>query len=159
VPLDAAEALGSAEQTEPEPTAAHVTVITPALDVSRDVAQPPDQILDAVRGGEEATQPGAGPSLSTGSVSSMLPDLRSRGKWTDTCGSVGGGASRLLLRLGHAAAVALPFDRDNFRVVNDAVDQRRGGGRVRKDGGPFAKRQIRGQDQTPPFVAPADDLE
>src|SRR5712692_8578334 len=54
-------------------------------------------------------------------------------------GSVGGGRSRrLLFRLGHTAAVALPFDGDDLRVVDHAIDERRGGGRVREDARPFA---------------------
>src|SRR5712691_4127159 len=53
--LDAPEALGGAQQAEPDPPPAHVAV-APALDVPRDVAQRPDEILDAVRRGEEAAQ-------------------------------------------------------------------------------------------------------
>src|SRR5437870_12290423 len=54
--LDAPEALGGAEQAEPDPSPAHVPV-APALDVPRDVAQGADQILDAVRRREEAAEP------------------------------------------------------------------------------------------------------
>jgi hypothetical protein len=47
VPLDTPEALGGAQQTEPDPPPPHVA-IAPALDVPRDVSHGADQILDAV---------------------------------------------------------------------------------------------------------------
>src|SRR4030095_3907767 len=53
--LDSPEALGGAQQAEPDPPPAHVA-IAPALDVPRDLPQRPDEILDAVRGREEAAQ-------------------------------------------------------------------------------------------------------
>ncbi len=60
--LDAPEALGGAQQAEPDPPPAHVA-IAPALDVPRDVPQRPDQILDSVRRGEETPQRRRQPQL------------------------------------------------------------------------------------------------
>src|SRR5215467_7576067 len=67
--LDAPEARGGAEQAEAGPAVNHVAD-APALHIARDVAERGDEILDAVRGGEEAAQPGGRSSLSTVSVSS-----------------------------------------------------------------------------------------
>src|SRR5258708_9713484 len=60
--LDAPEALGGGQQAEPDPPPAHIPV-APALDVPRDVPQRPDQILDAVRRGEEAAHRWRQPQL------------------------------------------------------------------------------------------------
>src|SRR5262249_19296794 len=54
--LDAPEARGGAEQAEAGPAVNHVAD-APALHIARDVAERGDEILDAVRGGEEAAQP------------------------------------------------------------------------------------------------------
>ena len=51
--FDASEALGGADEAEPDPPPPHVA-IAPALDVPRDVPQRADQILDAIRRREEA---------------------------------------------------------------------------------------------------------
>ena len=48
------------------------------------------------------------------------------------------------------AADSSPFDRDGLRVVDHAVDERRRGGRVREDAGPFAKGQVRGDSVESP---------
>jgi len=63
--LDAPEALGGAQQAEPDPPPAHIP-IAPALDVARDVPQRPDEILDAVRGREEVAQGRRQPQLQHG---------------------------------------------------------------------------------------------
>src|SRR2546430_11901881 len=62
MPLDAPEALGGAQQAEPDPPPPHVPV-APALDVPGDVPQGADQILDAIRRREEATQRRRQPQL------------------------------------------------------------------------------------------------
>src|SRR2546422_4340092 len=63
--LDASEALGGAQQAEPDPPPSHVA-IAPALDVPRDMPQRADQILDAVRRREEAAQRRWQPQLQHG---------------------------------------------------------------------------------------------
>ena len=44
-------------------------------------------------------------------------------------------------------------------MVDDAIDECRGAGRVREDGRPFLEREVRGEDDAFSLVATADDLE
>src|SRR2546430_16213097 len=60
--LDAPETLRGAQQAEPDPPPAHVA-IAPAFDVSRDVPERADQILDTVRRREEAAERRRQPQL------------------------------------------------------------------------------------------------
>src|SRR6266566_487511 len=80
--------------------------------------------------------------------------------WTGRRRSVGRARSgRLLLRLRHAAPIALSLDGDDLCVVDHAIDERRRGGGVREDAAPLAEGQVGGQDETAALVAAADDLE
>jgi hypothetical protein len=71
---------------------------------------------------------------------------------------LGLGSARWLRGLGLATAVALTLDGDDLRVVDDAIDERRGARGVRKDRRPFRKGEVRRQDETLALVATADDL-
>ena len=62
--LDAPEALGGAQQAEPDPPPAHVA-IAPALDVPRDVPHRADQILEALVNAIHRAVPGAAIAFNT----------------------------------------------------------------------------------------------
>src|SRR5439155_11036060 len=73
--------------------------------------------------------------------------------------AAGGIAGRFAIRLGLPTPVAVSVDRDDVRMVHDAVDQRGDGRGVGEDAGPFAERQVGGEGETPSLVAATDDLE
>ena len=58
-----------------------------------------------------------------------------------------------LVPLGDREAVAVPVGRQHGRMVHDAVDDGRRGGRIQDDLGPAGERQIRRDDQAPAFVS------
>ena len=59
---------------------------------------------------------------------------------------------------GVAPAIAVPFDRNNFRVVREAVDEGDGAGRVGEDGVPLLEGQIRRDEEGFLLVATTHDL-
>ena len=61
--------------------------------------------------------------------------------------------------LGGTPAKALAFNRDDLRVVDQAIDEGDGAARVGEDGRPVREGQVGGQHQTFPFIPSADDLE
>ena len=64
-----------------------------------------------------------------------------------------------LVPLGGLEAVAVPVGRQHGRMVHDAVDDGRGGGRIQEHLGPAGERQIGRHDQAPALVAAADEAE
>ena len=64
----------------------------------------------------------------------------------------------LLCEVGLPLAIAFPFDGNDFGVVGEAIDERDGAGRVRKDRIPLLEHQIGCQHDRFLFVAAADDL-
>jgi hypothetical protein len=54
----------------------------------------------------------------------------------------------LTLGLGDAAPVAVAVNGEDLRVVDEAVDERGGGGGVGEDGRPFTEGQVGGEDET-----------
>src|ERR1051326_4086498 len=75
-------------------------------------------------------------------------------------GSAGGrAASSVALLLGLTEPIALALDGDDVGVVDDAVDERGGAGRVGEDRGPVVEGEIRGEHKALLLVAPAHHLE
>ena len=64
-----------------------------------------------------------------------------------------------LREFGLPPPVALPFNRDDFGMVREAVDQRDRTGSVGKDGVPVFEGKIRGDEEWAVRIAPTDDLE
>ncbi len=60
---------------------------------------------------------------------------------------------------GDAPAIAVAFEGDDLGVVDEAIDEGRGGGGVGEDGRPLAERQVRREREAAPFIAAADDRE
>jgi len=67
-------------------------------------------------------------------------------------------ARGLALGLRDAPSVAVPFHREDLGVVDEAIDERGGGGGVGKDGRPVAEGQVGRYHETAFFIPAADDL-
>ena len=90
----------------------------------------------------------------------LLPDMRKCAildRRRSITKSAWGG--RLPGELGGAPAVALPFDRDDLGVVDEAVDEGDRAAGVGEDGRPVGEGQIGREHETLSFVPAADDLE
>src|SRR5438128_4503552 len=68
------------------------------------------------------------------------------------------GATGALILLGDAPSKAIPFNRDDVRVMDEAVDEGDCGAGVGEDRGPVAEMEIGGQDEAALLMAAANDL-